>query len=751
MKKILFIVSLLCFIFLSPNSKVYGAEIINSWTSTTSLPNPVASHISFSRNNKLYLIGGATTSVIPQNIYADLNANGSISSWINSNVNSPSRYFHASVIKDDNVYLIGGANFPPQIHSASVYRGKINSFNIINQWDNMSSLPEPLSLGAATTVGNKIYFAGGTNDSGESSDVYMTTIDSDGTIGNWTPAGQLPEPLSGLGLIEHNGYLIALSGQNGSGQKKNKVYKTALNSDGTLTGWQETTSLPEATYRGGFVKVGSKIVTIAGIGSTNNFHNKVFFADINNDGTISSWTQSQHNLPQSICCGAATYANGYIYYSGGYNASLGAYQNTVYFTKVDLNQPNSLNVPYFSQNALPWGPTEYDSASSRKLSSPTMDRWGCAVTSVAMLLKYHGMTEFANGTLIDPGSVNKWLDNNNGYKKSTGSAVILWGSVDRLTNELYKAGKSPVKLVYKKSYEPSPFTTSLLNSDLTTNKIPHIFYVNHPVWKGHYVVGKGILPNNNYLINDPEYNYSDLTNFAGRTFLRTHRYEPSLTNFSKIEMVVEPNVEILVTDEQGNQTGKLVQNGEIQEFNDIPSAEYYFEPPTGNPDENDQPETLGDGVNRFVLPEPGDGNYEILLTSLEKKAYSLDIHTTESGGEYIAKTLEGIVNSTASDSYQVQYSQTQSSTPIRTITFQSTIDDINEQTELGNIKRLISKGLIVLIKTAEKSVIAGKNKVAIVTLTAFEKSIKELRGKGISEGAYQILLEDVKALKSQIN
>ena len=57
-----FILSILIF-FSHP--QLTFADPLGNWLSTTNLPNPLASHISYTSANKISVVGGANTVVIP--------------------------------------------------------------------------------------------------------------------------------------------------------------------------------------------------------------------------------------------------------------------------------------------------------------------------------------------------------------------------------------------------------------------------------------------------------------------------------------------------------------------------------------------------------------------------------------------------------------------------------------------------------------------------------------------------------------
>jgi hypothetical protein len=425
------------------------------------------------------------------------------------------------------------------------------------------------------------------------------------------------------------------------------------------------------------------------------------------------------------------------------------YFDNIVVTNIDEAGGGILPVPYFSQNALPWGPSEYDSAASLGIPSPTMDRWGCAVTSAAMILKYHGMDEFTNGDPMNPGNLNHWLDNNNGYQKRHGSSAIFWSSIQRLSKELFNAGKSNVKLVHS-GHKPNVNTTNLLNNDLTTEEIPHLLQVNTQ-WGSHYVVAKGI-SNNGYFVNDPEWNYPDLTSFTNNSYQYTHRYLPSQTNFSYIEFVADPNVEVLVTDSQGRRTGKKIVNGQTQEFTEIPNADYYFEPPIGNPNEEDLAETLGFGVNRFLLPEPTNGRFTLIISSNQLTTYTLNIAALQENSTDTNFTSIGFVSPGNNVLLSLDYSQASPSSMVnRTVALQSAIDDINFAWELGLItKKHLMRQLIRVLNHAKEDLRRNHINVALHRLDQFERILNREREDGILGDAYPILLYDITYLKTHL-
>ena len=437
-----------------------------------------------------------------------------------------------------------------------------------------------------------------------------------------------------------------------------------------------------------------------------------------------------------------------------------AYPTEVWFDNIVVTSldatPTPLTVPYFSQNDLPWGPSEYDHASG-KLSNPTMDRWGCVVTSVAMVLKYHKINQLSDGTPIDPGSLNEWLKNNKGYLTGYSNmdgfySYFNWPVIGKLTKQLFDAGKSNVKLMYKRAYSSSE-TTTLLNDDLNLRKFPDILGVNNSQTSSHFVVAKGI-SGNTYSINDPEWNYPTLSSF-NNNYTQVDRYIPSNTNLSYLVAVVNPSVELLVTDPQNNKTGKYFDNGILQISSDIDNASYSFQPPISNPN-NGELENLGTGVNEFLLPEPENGKYTIKLSSKKSGFYEINIASFEEDGDDALNKIRGIISSNNDEAIEIDYSQTNSNNSgiKKIVTFQTLIDDIKEAQSLKLINKGLASSLIALLKNAEKNYQKGRKNIVFAQLNIFEKLINQTRGKFngriLDENAYQILLYDVNYLKNNL-
>lgn len=116
----------------------------------------------------------------------------------------------------------------------------------------------------------------------------------------------------------------------------------------------------------------------------------------------------------------------------------------------------------------------------------TICQIGCAMTSVAMILADRGVV--INGKLVDPGSLNDWMNKNEGYSGN----LIIWGSVNDLSSCKYMGKKNQFveyEQILKVGYGYQYLILNVKSG-------------------GHWVLLQGLNENNEYIVNDPGRNIS---------------------------------------------------------------------------------------------------------------------------------------------------------------------------------------------------------------------------------------------------
>jgi hypothetical protein len=199
-------------------------------------------------------------------------------------------------------------------------------------------LPGPRQNLGATVSGSLIYVAGGWDGSGPRREVYVTTVQPDGSLSDWRVVSPLPVPLFGTTLSASGGYLYIVGGHDGSAARR-EVYRASITAaNGDLGDWRVLTSnsLPSPLERHAAVVYRGHLVVLGGRDGSGNSSKGVYAATLSADGSLGAWqTGFLPTLPQALDRHAAVVANipgcgEVIYVVGGRNG--GAYQSTVYHT-----------------------------------------------------------------------------------------------------------------------------------------------------------------------------------------------------------------------------------------------------------------------------------------------------------------------------------------------------------------------------------------------------------------------------------
>ena len=693
------------------------ADPIGTWMNATNFPVNIASHTSTSVGNNIFVFGGANFDDFSEVYSASQNPDGSITTWGSISNLPETRYWSVLAKKDNRVYILGGTMWTGVAnYKNNVYSAMIQMDGSLPSWQTMLPLPNTRALGAGVIVGNRIYYAGGFNNSGEHNEIYYADINPDGTLGSWTTSAvSLPEPLSGFGMVEYNNNLIIVGGSNGS-VYRNKTYKASFNSDGSLSTFTETAVLPEPVYRSGVIRIGSTLVSIGGYTGINTL-DKIYYATINSDGTIEPWQLSGNHIPQPVCCGAIAYSNGFLYLTGGFGTS--GYLDTVYYAPVNT----ILNVPLLKQTDPDWGEEIYDSANLWDPLSPTISAYGCAITSAAMVFNYYGLNTMPDGEPLNPKTLNDWLSDQQDKFFRNGSTN--WAALSRLS----KITKSvnPNFTHDALDITVSTYSKNLLLQDLM-NGIPDILQAKMTSDRDHFFVARGT-SGEDILINDP-FEDESLLSFYGDKTKSMRRYIPTNTDLSYIILVVDKDINVSVSSSSGELVGEVFIEGPIE--NDLGTSE---------------PEVFP--LNIFYLKQPESTNYKVQLSSSSNTNYDLDAYFYDVEGNVQIEHVSGFIGPGASAEFDLDYSQDEPSAFIEVVTFEGLINDIKSLHSLNEINFKNYWSLLWQTRSA-KLFSVGKftKRGAVNILKSMDKQIFRAKGHGVSDNAYNILHNDIQVLLS---
>ena len=98
---------------------------------------------------------------------------------------------------------------------------------------------------------------------------------------------------------------------------------------------------------------------------------------------------------------------------------------------IDVNVSICLQLPVdFKQSDPAWGDDVYDDATNWPNiipQSPSIHRWGCAMTTLAMVVRAFGIDTDPEGAAVNPGNLNQWLQSAvGGY---VGQGITNWEKV----------------------------------------------------------------------------------------------------------------------------------------------------------------------------------------------------------------------------------------------------------------------------------------------------------------------------------
>jgi hypothetical protein len=309
-----------------------------------------------------------------------------------------------------------------------------------------------------------------------------------------------------------------------------------------------------------------------------------------------------------------------------------------------------LGVVPFQQCGLPstwaqWGNDWYGSPQASEPGTDTVCRWGCNLTSWAMVIDYWG---FDYGYHKNPRHLNGWLREEDGYN---GLLVdprrVRDYASDEIEDVLVYSGKRP--------YDPERV------HDLLGAGIPVVLTVDRN--GTHFVVAAGETMSDGvrtWYLNDPGGLGADpftdpLTTLAARygdqaSWMEWLWSPGGPTNLASITLALGSPGELLITDPQGRRTGFDPRRGIVH--NEIPDA-YYGTEQIADANGGTTPP-----IKVFDLANPLDGSYIIQVIGTGSGPYTLDLASYDHLGQRAVTTLSGEAQANSVDAYRMDYSPT---------------------------------------------------------------------------------------------
>ena len=263
-----------------------------------------------------------------------------------------------------------------------------------------------------------------------------------------------------------------------------------------------------------------------------------------------------------------------------------------------------LPVPDLKQYSLPWKNQVYDRAMSWS-DNPSIERWGCALTSASMILKFWGHGDYANPDLL-----NNWLRTQpDGY---IGDGYLNWLAVTRFS--LIHSTPTTPALEFRRIEN----TNDNLDNELASGR-PAILKV-----PGHFFVATGKTPDS-YSLNDPAHNDRPTLASYENSFTALNTFTPTYTDLSYLLLTINPAFNLKIFDKNGDE---ILVNP-------------YIEDPLS--DDLEESSSSAKPLKIYLLPKPVEGQY-IIEVSNSKGPYQLSTYIYDKDGEVDVKKKNGRLN-----------------------------------------------------------------------------------------------------------
>lgn len=261
--------------------------------------------------------------------------------------------------------------------------------------------------------------------------------------------------------------------------------------------------------------------------------------------------------------------------------------------------------PYFSQIDPKWAGKIYDHASLwADLGKQGIDRWGCALSSAAMILKKYEVKTLS-GQETTPSTLNEWLRSQpDGY---LGNGLINWLAISRYTHQSKRAGKSPTELEFSKAL----FNSIDVDNFIDQGKYPILGI------PGHFVLSYAD-DGTFYKINDPS-NINHISLGKSEPILTSNLFSPSQTDLSYMLYAYDPQMTLSIKDNQGNEViGLTTEEYLMDDLDGVKESNY---------------------LKLLYVPKPTTGDYAIEITNPSDSVGKLDLYFYDQEGKVWTKKI----------------------------------------------------------------------------------------------------------------
>lgn len=336
----------------------------------------------------------------------------------------------------------------------------------------------------------------------------------------------------------------------------------------------------------------------------------------------------------------------------------------------DLDQEDEAETAdiQFKQNDAAWAEKEYDHA-KKWSDQPTIKRWGCALTSMAMVLRHYQINKLPpmnqetpeEREIINPETLNRWLQSQiDGY---LGEGFLNWIAITRLTR-LINSLDQTVKLEYqnlKVADSTKPYVEAideLKENRWTIADLPH-----------HFVTVYGMNEaQNNLKIYDPFASIDWLSQYVQNNQAPRNykKFVPSHTDLSYLLFAFNSDIEVKIFDKDNV---------------DITDKFKYVEHISDSVEDGEEK-----SLNVIAIPKPASETYKIKLTAAQPLKTGLTIFAYNQTADLTNLSQSDLIVGITPLEFEINYQKESASslTPIKTTLPQlsATVDQLAQDGQL---------------------------------------------------------------------
>jgi Kelch motif len=229
---------------------------LGAWETSSGLPEPVSGHGVAVVRGTVIVTGGMRAGSSGEGApsvrtdLARIGTDGKLKEFEPGPALAVGRFHGASLAIGDDIYVIGGLTGLVPDSTSLVERSKLKSDGTLDLWKLATPLPAKRSHHASVASNGSIYVLGGV--SGDPAGVHTPLADvirapvlEDGSIGEWTKAGELPVTLAAHSALAFLGQIYVFGGLENDTLQTGHVRRAEVRQDGTLGEWEELPSLPK--------------------------------------------------------------------------------------------------------------------------------------------------------------------------------------------------------------------------------------------------------------------------------------------------------------------------------------------------------------------------------------------------------------------------------------------------------------------------------------------------------------------------